>query len=355
MKKDFNMTIAAHPSNDLSLSNELQLIKIGLLYADNVKLCSPKSSIILSILSINNMSKVEKLNFIKELAPILGTSGDQIRNIEIFIKLYSDMENKKRLSKQELLVKLKIQKELNNIYKALEGELEKIYMNSKADQLMKAINSNRLDIEVYGTDDMDFDKMLEQFVESIKGTIESSKTYPLFDDGISSLVKSGVREGMFNFRKSLSEKTRHMGFISQIMNRLPDFENATVDEIIDIRKELDRPLMRFRSAIMKTSEDIKYEVWDDDFYYDVEKIFYKEIHPSVLEIEELVQENKYLRTLVTNIISNPLDIATSSGLGLFIGKLSDLPNISAEALAIGAGIANTTYKTWVDYRNNNKK
>lgn len=355
MGSSFNMTIGTHPSSDLNLEKEVQLVKVGLLYADKVKLCSPNSSMILSILGISKMNKIEKLQFLKEVAPALNISNQQIEAMEQFIDLYKKMESKKNLSKQDILVKIKMRQELDKLYKSLDNELESLFKHSKADQLDRAINSNKLDIEIYGTNDMDFDDIVEQFMKSIKTTIENGDTYPLFDDGISDIVRCGSKEGIFNFRKSTSEKTKHMGFVSDIMHRLPCFEYATIDEILDIRKELENPLRRFRSAIIKSSEEIRYEVWDQDFTYDADKLFRKEIEPSIVEIEELVQSNKYLKKLTSNILSNPLEILKSSGLGLLVGKLSDLPNISAEAMSIGAGVANTAFRTWKEYGDQNKK
>jgi hypothetical protein len=47
--------------------------------------------------------------------------------------------------------------------------------------------------------------------------------------------------------------------------RLPTFPPAKVDEIIDIREELQGPLVRFRGAMVKVAREFTAEPWERDF------------------------------------------------------------------------------------------
>lgn len=114
------------------------------------------------------------------------------------------------------------------------------------------IKSKKLEIEMYGNEDnCDVDLLLKQFLDSMGEAVTRGKAYPLFDEFTGNLVKSGISEGLFKLNDISSEKSRHIGFVSNIMQRLPCFEYATIDEILDIRKELSKPLIRFRSVMIK--------------------------------------------------------------------------------------------------------
>jgi hypothetical protein len=91
-----------------------------------------------------------------------------------------------------------------------------------------------------------------------------------------------------------------------LLARLPSFEQASIDEIIDIRTELDNPLTRFRGAVIKFSDQIRSASWDQDFTSDAETVFHKEVKPSVLEIEEAIKSNRYLDSLLRKFVDKPL-------------------------------------------------
>jgi hypothetical protein len=59
-----------------------------------------------------------------------------------------------------------------------------------------------------------------------------------------------------------------------------------MDELLDVRQELAKPLTHFRSEIITLSEDIESSSWDADFPQDVEQLVRQKIHPSLSEIED---------------------------------------------------------------------
>ncbi len=60
---------------------------------------------------------------------------------------------------------------------------------------------------------------------------------------------------------------------------------------LDIRQELERPLTRFRSAMIKFSSEIKSASWDLDFVSDADQVFRREVAPTILDIEEEISSS----------------------------------------------------------------
>jgi hypothetical protein len=132
------------------------------------------------------------------------------------------------------------------------------------------------------------------------------------------------------------DKEKHSLLALQLLERLPLFSEAKLDEILDIRKELESPLIHFRKTMINLSEQIKSEPWSEDFSYDVEKIFHKDVAPSVAEIEEITKTNKSLLSILNRALTKPL--ASGGILALALSQVSALPNLASFALA-GSGAA----------------
>lgn len=349
---ELKLTIVACPTSGLSLEKEVQLIKVGLLYADKITLCSLTSSMIISIIGLATLNEKAQVDFLEYVLPYTTKEPSDLSNISVFINKYRELLKKKRLSREELLIKMRVKKLLDDTWKQIEGTLNKISEEFGLNKLIPAVESGNLDITIFGTQSTEetyIDDALKEFVDIVGKEVINGKTYPLFDEDTGKLISAGIKEGFFKYPNSDSKKSRHIGFVSDLIQRLPTFEEASIDEVLDIRKELEKPLIRFRSAMIKYSEEIKHEVWEEEFINDAEKIFLREIEPAILDIEEAVKSNKYLSHLVTGLLNKPMVIPSTSGLGVLISSLSNFPKFSAAALGLIAGtglIAYNAYKEW---------
>lgn len=144
------------------------------------------------------------------------------------------------------------------------------------------------------------------FQDFVSDAVTSSDTYPIFDDAIAKLVQVAIREGIINPSQARIASNKHVGLSSDILQRLPLFDEATIDEVLDIRKELDRPLIRFRAAMLNFSESVKSASWDEDFSIEAEQVFRQKVEPAVLEIEEAVKDNLLLSKLGNKIAADPM-------------------------------------------------
>jgi len=356
MSNKFHITVGSYPSRELNIDNELKLIKTSLLYADQTKLCSLQSSLIISILSFASLSENQKMECLENI--LLQTNNDlqQITEIKSLFSMYHKLLKKKK-NKQELLLMLRLKKEFQKLFVPFEEELKKIAITSGINELIPAIESGLLEVDIYGkSKESVMDDFTSEFIASLGEALISRKTYPLFDDKTGKLINVGIKERLFKFSDSSSNKAKHVGFVSNIMQRLPTFDRAKVDEILDIRKSLEKPLIRFRSAIFRLSEEIAHPQWDENFYYDSEKLFYREIKPAVEEIEEESKSNKYLSKLLSQVVDNSLGIpATNSMLGMIIAKLRDFSEISAISFGIAAGAGTVAMRAMKEWKEKTKK
>jgi hypothetical protein len=204
------------------------------------------------------------------------------------------------------------------------------------DGLLAALETDLVEVELF---DVNSESLTFDFFESIKSSLISGKTYPLFDDATGNLVDATINEGGLSLSGATLEKGKQTGLASGLFSRLPLFESASIDEIMDIRRELEGPLVRFRSAIVRFSKEIESAQWGDQFPEEVESIVIEHIEPAVLEIEEAVKSNKLLLKLIRKYVDKPLVLPGTSALGMLLSSVSELPEVVSQALSLVAGSA----------------
>jgi hypothetical protein len=345
-----HFTVGTSPSGEVNLENDLQVLKSALLYADKVKLCSLTTSMLLSMLAMRDLKPDQQMDFLESLIPVLVPDPQAASNALANLQLFRLISRKKQLSKQELLLRAKLRPMLTKHW----NELREIIN----DMLLKAGMGTLIDIAQTGTLELHFfdisgrtdnNSMIQEYFDVLTKTISDGSTYPLFDAQAGDLIRLGLQEGKITVSEAGVTRGKHSGLAAHLLERLPLFEEASVDEILDIRQELERPLIRFRSAIIKFSKDIKTASWDQDFQFEADQVFQRDVEPAILDIEEAVRSNNYLTALTRKFADKPLAVPGGSALAMLMSHLSAVPDVVSQALGIGVAsgvIAYDAYKEW---------
>lgn len=377
--KCFHITIGTHPSKGINLEQDVRLIKAGLLYADKIKLYSLTASMIQMFLRMRDIYPNQQLMFIQKVIPYM-TSRKEAKNILEFLKRYRKNLRNKHPTKNELIIRTQLKTLLEEQWCNLIKIINDKTKNAGNDSVTSALQSGLLELHIFdGTnnDEMILDfmtdcvalasqshlisqrksdmskrdgNMIREFVDEVSSTVSNGFTYPLFDDPTRELIKTNIEEKKISVSESSILRGKHSGLARHLLNRLPLFEQASVDEILDIRRELDKPLIRFRSAMMRFSEEIKSAYWDDDFTSDAENVFYRDVKPAILEIEELVKTNKYITSLLRKSIDKPLILPSGSAFAMIMSQMSSLPAEYAYSLGIGSSLAAIVYDAYKEWK-----
>jgi hypothetical protein len=333
-----HISVGAAPRPTMDLDVEVRLVKAALLYADKVTLYSPSASLVGSFMGLVELTDDEKLAFVINTAPILLKEGGQelLANLDQIERL----KRKPNKSYQELVLLMKVKAELpKEMAKIWETDVlpmvEQLLESTGANQLGDAINAGMLTIAPLTPDeDGGLDTIVDSFVEKLS-EILSGSSYPLFDDPTGNLVRSGISEGKFRKQITSEERGKQVTLASSLFGQLRAFPDATVAEIVDIRRELCDPLTRFRAAIVEFGRLIQTPAYDEEFPLHVEQVYREKIAPALAEITELMQGPRFRRFFAGEIIVDAQTVLSSAlvlGLSQYAG-LSDLITGAATALA----------------------
>src|SRR5215217_2349307 len=377
MSRPLHFTIGTglglHPTvEQLSLENDLLLVKAGLLYADRVRLCSIGSALALDFVKLMGASHAQQLDFLeKYFAELAPTNPEAAATMREFIPLYRDLRQRRKgtLTKPQIQTKFEIQANLKRAWANFEDGIGEFLRVAGAEGIVEAVDTGLLDVHRFeaggaermgGLEPEDQDRRSEEFIEDlfwefldlIGEAVADGETNPLFDQMSGDLLRTGVEAGVVSPSESGIARGRHSGLSSDLLHRLPLFEKATVQDILDIRRELEKPLIRFRGAVVEMSENIRSAAWDEDFPSDADMAFRKVVEPAILEIEEAVQDNGSLSSLLLKGV-RPGDWVT--GFGVMLSTLAGLPDVASVLLGSGttAGMtARGAYKEWREERKN---
>lgn len=340
-----HITVGVAPNGKLDLTNELRLLKAALLYADKVKLCSLTSQMAILLPFLGVLSDDDLLDLSLHTATILNKDPEAF---DATIKEYKLLKNKKRRNKNEILRFMHIKRQLDKTREEFKKVAERLLKEAKADGLFPALQSGLVDIQWF---DINKENVAEDYIYTVLDAILTSKTYPLLDDFSGNLIKLALEVGKIIPLRTTITKAKQASLSSGLFDKLPLFDEASVDEIIDIRKELEKPLIRFRSAIISFSRNIENEPWNAEFRSEVDQIFLEKVEPAILDIEEAYKENNLLVKLLKRGIDKPLILPGSTAFGFFLSKATNFPDLINLALGISVGtlaIGFDAFKEWQD-------
>jgi len=188
----------------------------------------------------------------------------------------------------------------------------------------------------------DVDGCVAEYFDLLSKSISSS--YPLFDETSNGLMRAAIREKVICLSDHEKQKITHAGVSDNFIQRLPSFEEAPVDEILDIRKELSAPLIRFRSKMLSYSEGIQALPWDDDFQAECSLLYNKEVVPAVLEIDEMTKGNSFVKNIGKKVLGDDKFFDSVGGLVVGIAAAGVIPTFT-QAISQDAAII-TTGAVW---------
>ena len=292
----FDFTVAIVPNNT-SLEREMNYIKSALLYADKVTLISPLAYMFNRLTdkgnSLNERTVIKLIEQILPLAKLNDTSFYE--ETYPVIKEFSNIIHSKRYKSIPYVKKLEIQRQLRSFTMEICEVMFSLVGEQHGIELQTLINKGQVEIEEFNHSLGDLDLCVKDYCDLLTKSIQSS--YPLFDTQSNDLMKAAVDSRIVNLSSIDKQKITHAGLTDNYIQKLPSFSEASMDELIDIKNELSKPLTRFRGKMLEYSESIQSMPWDTDFESECELLYNKEVVPALLEIEESTKDGSFIKNL----------------------------------------------------------
>lgn len=344
-RDQLEITVGVGPDSGLSLASELRLVRVALLYADRVLLCSPRAAMVLAAHTLRGCSLDEKMRLFRDVGPIVAENPAEREAIAQAVGVYTDLRGRRRLHPVERRALSELEGKLRVAWGGIETAVSQLLPDGQVDDLLRAMESGRLRLHTFQAQDTE--EMTAEYVRIVSQALTSGQTHPLVDDQTGNLVQSlaGLER---QIETTTGTRLRHVALAADLFDRLPRFELAAMDEILDITEELKNPLVRFRGAMIAFSAAIRSAPWDDEFAHEADLIYREKVAPAVVDLEEAVQSNRYARELVGRLVAQPIVPQRDGAVGLLVAQLGAFPALAHLAMALGTGLGAVAlaYDTW---------
>lgn len=357
MSFDMNFTIGIAPSMT-NIENDMRFIKSTLLYADTITLISPIAYIYFQL--TDESDRKTEQSYIKLLQKVLpfceSFNPERIMELSPIIKNYSKVILSKNYKSMPYIYRAKNKKMLKQFGEGVTETVTNMLGEVNCTSLKKLVNEGKIKLYDFKNPINNSDDFITEFFNTLKYAITNQATFPLFDEESNNLINAAIKDNIITLNDNNEFNIKHSALTNNLLLALPSFEYATVDEIIDIRKELDKPLVRFRSKMLEYNKEIQSMPWDDTFKHESYMLYQQHIAPSILELDEMTKENKFIKNLSYNLLTDDSFIKGTGGLIISIvaaGAISSFMDAVSTDTAIlstgGTYAASKIAKTFKEY------
>ena len=290
----FRIAVATYPTG-LDLAEEIRFVKPGLIYGDTVTLQSPAATMLLSAGQFATLDDDGKVRALTQILPTLARekSAESLRTLEAFDQL----RRKKHLAGRELNLRRAFEKQLRSTWDEIRQTVEELTDRAGGKHLVRAIAEGVLVIDpLIGTEPSQ-GLSVETYMERIEAALSDVCTYPLFGPEVAKLIDATIGAGGVVVGATAEGRAKQAALAAGFLNRLPAFPDATVDEILDVRKDLEDPLIRFRGAMVAFATELSESAFGDELGGEIQDLWFAKVAPHLADLKERVAENHALRQL----------------------------------------------------------
>jgi hypothetical protein len=369
-----------------TVEHHVRIAKVALLYGDEVTLCSPVATLVLPLASLDKLPQRQQLELLELLAPHLMPPSESRDLVVNYCRLQREAFGKRVPANLARINAGFFQNHLTPMMRGLGDLASKLADEYRVGELSKLIQTGKVKIShlgaqkntaqwlasvivdglslkaslsevgfVYSSSQRPIDanekQITQDFLTQLEAVVQDPAKYPMFDDFTGNLVRLGIEAGQINTSSATTQRAKAVGLAAELISKLPTFESASANEVIDIRNALDVPLVNFRSAMVKYAKEVESASWDKDFPFEVDQLFIERVAPAVAAIEDEVKTNKYLYELGYSLLSASVPVTASSALGIGLSTVAGLSDVVNASMGASAGLAVLSihaHKKWLD-------
>ncbi len=354
------LAIATAPQSgdaSVTLANDLRLVRSAVLYADEVELISPGVEMIGNVVALGNGSKQDVVAVLSSLDDLtltrLGVEPISLPQWRHALKLLGNM-TPEALDAVSSLTGQSIPDEVrdatnqaqNALATALEqfrGVADQMTLDSGADELTLAMEAGLLRLSTPIVGDGDTDAFVARYMEKLRKLIQNPRVHLLLDELTGSLVRSMINGGRVEPSRLAVANAGEAAVGSGLIARLPAFDEAPLGEVLDLRKDLQDPLSRYRRSVAEMATRLRVGPFDSDLPADVDHLYVTEVQPAIADLREQLADHGLVREVGRHLgvsVEPLIKGLAGSALALGATSLADLSAwVTAAASAAPAGIA----------------
>lgn len=360
------LAVVTYPGLDTdgpSLARDVELVRASILYADEIELISPGAAMLASVLRLAETGS-------SGLLALLGAlDDDTVQHLggENLPKNWREIVPAAALAAQLNPAVLRAlpggdQIDSNAFQSLLEGwqsatgqfqdVAQAMFEQSGGSDLIPAVDAEILKLSSSGLNGAtDAETITAGYMDLVRELLEEPSSRLLFDDAAGSLVRSLVDAGNVEPHPLALKHAGEAAVGAGLVARLPSFPQAPVDELLDLRRDLYAPLVRYRAATSRLADRVATPAFDTAMAAEIDDLWTTDVAPALVEIGEGLTEHGLVREMARASTQNVRDLIVS-GSAIYVGLAAgtSVDGVAASTVAVGGAVAGTAARAAVARR-----
>lgn len=291
--RPLRVTVATSPTG-VSVAHDLQLVRSAILYADEVELISPTT---------------EMIALLDALA-----AGDEADLLEVLLSLDDDLMSRmggqrgslptgwRDVARAWTLIDPDGKRGLTSAMEDLRVSAGALIEESGVAELVPAIDRKLVKLSPLMPDgDFSSDEIARRYTERLAALIADSRVHLLADDRVAAIARALISEGRANAGALSMANAGEAAVGSGLIARLPAFDSAPLDELLDLRDDMQDPLKRYRSSVAQMSQRLRVGPFDQELGADMDHLFRSEVEPALADLRDGMAQHGLVREVARGL------------------------------------------------------
>lgn len=361
---DLEIVVVTSPVNagqEVSLREDVRLVRSALLYADRVRLMSPlavmTAGMAMAASEAGGALPIQMLNqFTDEQLCQLGVSQEALTQFRDRMTQWKSLRQIPRQQRRALpaqqrdaiqQLRRSLEEPAARMAQDMASQAEDMWEKFGASDLTMAAESGLLELPTEALplgDDGSLD--IEKYKLSLSGLIEDPSSHLMFDNPTARIVELMVKEDIATMNPLVESSAKKIVTGAGLIERLPAFPDSNIKQVLETREELRDSLSRYRRSTAQLSAKLASGPLDSALQVEVDELYRDEVFPSLRELRKDLSGTGLLREAAHNILQDPKDLVVGAVGAVFcagIGATTDLSDIITNtAAAASAGLGATS-------------
>lgn len=362
--KPLQVVIGTAPHSDFtgpSMESDLRLVRSAVLYADTVHLVSPAAAMLGSVSALAAGDELDVLQLVTSLddgtiAHLAGNNlPDNWRDAVTRMALLGsrDWDSLEALTGEVVPPEVRAASdEWRDTLRAALGEFQGVagtmIESSGAGELSPAIEAGILTLSSSGLEGgSDADDMVAAYVDILRTHLRDPSVHLLFDEQIRDLVRGLIDEGQVEPSALSMVHAGRAAVGTGLVARLPAFPGVPLDELLQLRADLEDPLSRYRRAVAEMARRLNTPVLDPALEADLDDLWSLDAEPALQDLRAGLADHGLVREAARSIatdVSSLVAGAAGSSITLGVSSWADLSGwlqVAGGVLPMAAALSGT--------------
>lgn len=341
--RETTVTVCATPplaEDGRRLENELHLIKSALLYADRMELLSPSSSFARTLKPFLPVTEENVLEKVSHMPPgalrRLGVGTDFGPGVELR-KVRRKLREFDRLAEDDP-DRIVIMEDWRPAALEMHQTANDYFTQTGSYELEMAFERDDVELMDVGFDmDDEVSVLIETFRNSMLAALEDSGRAILVDPLGSEMMRMHPDRGS----AYTGARARRASTGSGLIERLPTFPRASMEDILEARDELADGRVAYRNAVKELADKLISAPFAESLPDEIDELWHDSVEPALTDLRKRATATRIAYEAGRSLVSSSAGLV--GGLVVTVTSLGSMADLFPSAAAATVGGVNVAY------------